>query len=147
MQILKQGDPRWGNKKIGATNLIVRNYGCCISSVSMSSDYFKYFKDPGFLAKYLYFTSQGLLIWSSIANILNCKFLWRGYTHNFKQSEVDEAIKNPTKTCLGNVQGGKHWVLLIYRVPFTTKYWVADPFTGTRKFYSGVVGYSILQKK
>jgi hypothetical protein len=147
MQIVWQKDPRWSFKKIGSSNETVGQKGCVISSVSMSSSYYGCFKDPGYLAKYLKFTLTGLLIWQSIADVLCCKFLWRGYPSNFKQAEIDEALKNPNKTCLLNVQNGAHWVLGIYRVPFTTKYWVADPWTGSRKFYSGVIGYSILQRK
>lgn len=147
MQILCQRDARWAFKPIGESTETVGKKGCVITDISMSSSYFGYFRDPGFLAKYLKFTASGLVLWQSIADILNCKFVWRGYPSNFKQTEVDEALKNPAKTCLLNVDGGAHWVLGIYRVPLTKKYWVADPWTGTRKFYSGVIGYSILQKK
>jgi hypothetical protein len=147
MQIINQRDPKWGYKKIGNSNLLLKDYGCTISCVSMSSSYFGCFKDPGFLAKYLSFTSGGLILWNSIGKVLCCEFIWRAYPSNFKQSEIDEALKNPAKTCLLNVSNGKHWVLGIYRVPFTKRYWVADPYTGRRKFYSGVIGYSILKKK
>ena len=105
------------------------------------------YKNPGDLAQKLTFTKDGLIIWQSIAEITCMKFLWRGYPSNFKREQIDEALKSQTKTCLLNVDNGNHWVLGIYRVPLTNKYWVADPFYGTRRFYSGVIGYAILQKK
>lgn len=147
MKILSQRDPAWATKKIGQSNITVGQYGCTITCVSMSSDWFKCFQNPGWMAKYLKFTSGGLILWQSIADVLCFKFIWRGYPSNFKQGEIDEALKNPKKTCLLNVSNGKHWVLGIYRVPFSKTYWVADPWTGTKKFYSGVIGYAILANK
>lgn len=147
MILISQRDPRWSFKKIGQSQWTIGQKGCVISSISMLSSYFGCFKDPGYLAKYLKFTDGGLIIWQSIADVLCCKFVWRGYPSNFDQSQVDEALKNPRKGCLLNVDNGSHWVLGIYRVPLTKKYWVADPWTGSRKFYSGVIGYSIMEKK
>jgi len=147
MQILSQRDPRWSFKKIGQSQETVGKKGCVITDISMSLSWAGCFFDPGYLAKYLKFTLSGLVYWNSISDISCMKFVWRGYPSNFKQSQVDEALKSSQKTCLLNVDGGAHWVLGIYRIPFTTKYWVADPWTGTRKFYSGVIGYAILQKK
>lgn len=145
MQLICQRDPKWSSVKLGSSGMTVGNYGCTISCVSMSSSWAGCFKDPLFLARHLSFTSAGLLIWSSIASVLCLKFVWRGYTYD--QKKIDEALKGATTTCLLNVDYKKHWVLGIYRVPFTNKYWVADPWDGKRKFYSGVVGYAILQKK
>lgn len=147
MLILSQRDPRWAFKKLGKTNITLAKAGCVTVDVSMSLSWANCYRDPGYLAKYLKYTSTGLLYWASIADVSCMKFIWRGYPSNFKQAEIDEALKNPAKTCLGNVQNFSHWVLLIYRIPFTTKYWCADPWEGKRRFINGVGGYAILQKK
>jgi hypothetical protein len=144
MELIKQGDIRWGKITMGGSGVSLAYAGCVTSCVSMASSYFKCFKNPGVLAKELSYTPTGLLFWKSINKVLCFKFLWRGYKD--EQKVIDEALRNPKKACLLNVMSGLHWVLGIYRIPFTSKYWVADPIDGKRKFYSGVVGYSILTK-
>ena len=146
MQILSQRDPRWSWKKLGKSKETVGAKGCVTTNISMGSSYFGKFFDPGQLAELLDFTLEGYIFWQSVSKI-GMKFIWRGYPSNFKQAEIDEALKNPKRICELNVDGGAHWVLGIYRVPLTKKYWVADPWDGKRKFYGGVIGYAILEKK
>jgi len=147
MIILNQCDKRWGWKPLGKSSETICKSGCVITGISMLSDWAKDYKDPAYLAKNLNFTKEGYLYWNSINNKTPLKFVWRGYPSNFKQSQVDEALKSKDGCILLNVMGGKHWVVGIYRVPFTNRYWVADPLSSTRKFYSGVIGYAILEKK
>ena len=143
MILYKQGDLRWAFKKLGNSVYNMMQKGCVTTDVTMSADYFGIKMTPGQVVEKLQYTDGGLLLWQSVSNI-GLKFLWRGYDYN--QATIDEALKNPKRTCLLQVDRGAHWVLGIYRVPMTRKFWVADPYTGTRKFYSGVVGYSILTK-
>lgn len=147
MLILSQLDKRWASTKLGASTSTVGRYGCVVTSISMALSWANAWFSPDWLARHLTFTNGGLVIWSSIGQKTALEFVWRAYPANFKQAQVDEALKSKEKVCLLNVDRGSHWVLGIYRVPFTTKYWVADPLTGSRKFYSGVIGYAILQKK
>ena len=143
MQLYKHGDPRWALKKLGSSKWNMAQKGCVTTDVTMSADYFGIKMTPGQVVEKLKYTDTGLLLWQSVANI-GLKFVWRGY--NYNQDTIDEALKNPKRTCLLQVDGGAHWVLGIYRFPLTRKFLVADPFTGTRKIYTGVVGYSILTK-
>lgn len=168
MITISQRDPRWGNVKIGNTKTLVKDKGCTITCIAMASDYFGYPYSPEYLAKTLSFTQEAKVIWSSIEKVCHgliqsvkmgmtelsewsgtaehgFKFDWRFY--QYEQALIDEALKNPRKVSLLNVQGGAHWVVAIRRVPFTSTYWVADPWTGTRKLMSGVVGGAILIRK
>ena len=142
MQRLSQQDPRWGNKTIGKSNSLVKDFGCTITSISMASDYFKCFKDPGFLAKNLSFLVDKV-IWSSIQKVLCFRFEWRFYKHD--EVRIKEALNNPNKVCLLNVYN-RHWVVAVKKVPFG--YWVADPWIGKDKFYatSSISGGAILTK-
>jgi hypothetical protein len=146
MIILSQRNSKWSSVKLGKSQQTVGKVGCVTTDISMGTSYFGTYFDPGVLAsKKLEYTSAGLILWQSVKNI-GLKFVWRGYPSNFKQSEIDEALKNPKRICLLNVDSGAHWVLGISRVPFTTKYLVADPWSGSRKIYGGVIGYSIIEK-
>lgn len=145
MKILSQRDPKWSFKTLGDSKHSVYQYGCVVTNIAMSLSWAACYMDPGYLAKYLKFTKDGLLLWPSVGALTCMKLKWRGYKYD--QLAIDNALKSKTETCLLNVDGGKHWVLGIYRIPMTTKFLVADPWDGSRKFYSGVVGYSILQKK
>lgn len=142
---LWQKHPKWGGVTIGKTDVLVRDRGCTITCVSMASDYFGVFYNPGFLAQVLTFTPKALLVWGSIEQKCHgFKFRWRFYKYDEKI--IDEALKNPRKVALLNVQNGSHWVVAIKRIPFTSTFWVSDPWTGTRKLMRGVVGGAILEK-
>lgn len=146
MKILSQRNPLWSLIKLGKSKETVGKVGCVTTDISMGTSYFGNYFDPGQLAsKMLEYTIDGLILWQSVRNI-GLRFIWRGYPSNFEQAEIDEALKNPKRICLLNVDGGKHWVLGINRIPFSTKYLVADPWDGKRKFYNGVIGYSIIEK-
>lgn len=130
--------------KLGNTNRTVAQVGCVTVGLSMATSYFDIYIDPGKCAKTLSYTKDALILWQSCLNI-GLEFLKRGYICN--TTVIDEALKNPDKVCLLNVDSGGHWVLGIYRVPGTKTFWVVDPWTGSRKFYGGVVGFATLTKK
>lgn len=158
---LWQKHPKWGGVTIGKTDVLVRDKGCTITCIAMASDYFGYPYSPEYLAKTLSFTQEAKVIWSSIEKVCHgliqtelsewsgtaehgFKFRWRFYKYDEKI--IDEALKNPRKVALLNVQNGSHWVVAIKRIPFTSTFWVSDPWTGTRKLMRGVVGGAILEK-
>lgn len=144
MLILSQRVP-YGDTKIGNTTRTLAEVGCTITCVAMSSSYFGEYKTNKELASALRFTSDAKILWSSIGEVFKTfKFSWRFYTND--RGIIDEALKNPQKTCLLNVDHGGHWVLGIKRL-FGDTYWVADPWTGSRKVYSGVVGGAVLVRK
>ncbi len=145
-QVFSQRDPRWASKTLGQTPYTMYDIGCTTTCVSMSGTWFNEVITPGDLCKKLKYTSNGYLYWSSIGEVFRTmKFEWRFYTYD--QFRIDEALKNPNKTVLLNVMGGKHWVHALNRIPFTRTFWVADPIDGRRKVYSGVIGGAVLVKK
>jgi len=115
----------------------------------MGGSWFKEEKDPGFLAQNLTYTLDGKIIWQSIEKVYkNMKFLWRFYKLN--TALVDEALKNPNKVVLLNVDKGYHWVFLLNKVPLLG-YRCVDPyqFPAKVRYYklSEVVGGTILNRK
>lgn len=145
-QVLSQRDPRWAKEKIGKTQVLVGDKGCTLTCVAMSSSWFGDFRDPKDVAKNLKYTKDALLIWSSIGELFSkFEFEWRFYFYDVVR--IDEALKNPNKTVLLQVDNHKHWVHAIRRIPMTKTFLVADPWDGKRKLYSGVVGGTILVRK
>jgi len=145
MKILSQRDPQWADVKIGQTPMPLKLLGCTVTCISMVSDLFVCYIDPGKLAQMLRFTPGARVYWESIGEIFpSIKFFWRFYTPDLRI--IDEALKNPDKRLLLNIQKGKHWVLAIRRIPLTSTYQVADPWTGTRRLISDAVGGAVLAR-
>jgi hypothetical protein len=143
---LSQRNPEWSSTILGPSKLTVGGYGCTTTCISMFSDYFSEYRNPGFLARNLSYTKDGLILWQSIEKVFKSfKFLWRFYT--LDKSLISEALKNPNKVVLLNVDKGYHWVAAIKSIPLTDKYWVYNPWTGKSEIYSGIVGGAILIKK
>jgi len=144
MLTLSQRVPN-GATKIGKTNRTLAEVGCTITCVEMSSSYFGEYKTNKELASALRFTADAKILWGSIGEVFKrFEFRWRFYSND--RQFISEAIKNQDKTVLLNVDHGGHWVLAIRRL-YGDTYWVADPWTGTRKMYSGVVGGAVLVRK
>ena len=153
MVTLTQRDLRWAGKTIGATKLLVKDFGCTITCISMALDWAGKYINPGFLAKYLDFNSGGYLIWKSIARETGLEFVWRQY--GFNDRMIADAVKSSDKVCLLELTdyftGGpkeKHWVLATMKIPFVG-YWVADPWYGKRTIVRNklISGCAILRKK
>lgn len=145
---LSQRDPKWCIPPVylGPSTCTVYQFGCTTTCISMFSDYFNEFKNPMILARSLEYTKEGYLLWNSIGRVFKgFQFKWRFYT--FDKAIIAEALKNPAKTVLLNVDGGKHWVAAVRAIPFTKTYWVHDPWDGKAKLYGGVVGGAVLIKK
>jgi len=146
MKIFCQRDKRWFDKYLGKTKQKMAAVGCTTTDIAMSGTWFGEEILPYPLCQELEYTPDALVIWSSIGKVYKrMKFHWRFYTYD--QKLIDEALKNPNKTLLLHVDNGGHWVHALWRVPGFKKFWVADPWDGKKKFYSGVVGGSILIKK
>ncbi len=149
MQILSQLDSHWGSKPIGQTETLIKDKGCMITCISMASDYFKCFQNPGWMAKYLQFTTkdsplgEAKIIWSSIEKVLCFKFQFRYFSHN--EQACIEALKNPRTVCLLEIKKS-HWVLALNKIP--GGYWVADPWGGKKRIAlaSSVSGSTVLIK-
>ena len=143
MLILSQLDPRWSQVKLGATNVTVAKSGCLTTCISMASDWFGLYKDPGACAQSLSYTVDALLNWDSIKSVF-VSFGLMSRVRTYNQHDIDNAIANPNTVCLLNVDQGGHWVVALSRLPLSNTYWVADPWGGKRRLYSGVVGYAVI---
>lgn len=143
MIILSQRDPRWSFKTIGKSKSTIGAYGCTITCLSMLSDWYGCFKDPAWMAKYITFQVDKV-IWSSIANVLCFKFVWRFYKYD--EGRILPALNGKTTSCLLQVRGN-HWVVGIKKVG--SYYWIADPWDGKRKFInkSIISGGAVIDKK
>lgn len=148
MNFFSQNSPEWRNTLIGKSDKTVGAYGCTISCVADGSSYFQEEATPGVLAKKLSFTPSGLLIWSSIGKYFKTfQFEWRFYS--FDKVRIDEALKDPKRVCLVNVDKGKHWVFVVGRyIPFLG-YKVSDPwhFPAKTAYRKDIVGGAILKRK
>lgn len=144
-QVFSQRDSRWAGKNLGQTNRAMAQVGCTTTCISMSGTFFGEDILPFPLCQKLSYTPDALVIWKSIGDVFKkMKFEYRYYS--FNQLKFDEALKNPNKTLLLNVKSGGHWVLALRRL-YGNTWWVADPWDGKRKVYTGAVGGAVLVKK
>lgn len=142
MLILSQRDPKWGFKTIGNSSSLIKDYGCTITSISMASDYFSCYQNPGWMAKNLQFSVDKVL-WQSIPKVLCFGFEYRYY--NYNEAAFLEALKNPSKVCLLEYKK-RHWVVALKKLPGS--WLVADPWTGSKNIYltSSISGGCVLKK-
>lgn len=138
-----QRNPLWAGVKLGSTNRTIAQVGCTTCCMSDAASYFGMFRDPAYLAKTLKYTSDALIIWQSLP-IVGLSLVKRFYQTE-PLTTITEALKNPGKVVALNVDRGGHWVFAIRYLGFG-RYWVHDPWTGTKKIYSGVVGGAIISK-
>lgn len=112
----------------------------------MAASFFGDTINPKVAAMSLSYTQDALLIWKSINKIFQkTNFSWRFYKYD--QKLIDGALKDPNKTLILHVDNGGHWVFALKRIPFTSKFWVLDPWDGKKKIYSGVVGGATFIRK
>ena len=125
--VLSQRDPRWAGQHIGKSNIIVGRYGCLITCISAISDWFGEYKEPGYLAKHLDFTADGLILWASIGKTL--KFHMETRFYGDSPVKIKDGLVNPKKCVVLQVQG-YHWVWCLGKIPLTNIYRIMDPWTG-----------------
>lgn len=147
MKNLSQRDARWATKLLGPSKCTVYQFGCTTTAISMFSDWYGEYKDPGVLARSLTYTRDGLIIWQSIGKIFKTlTFKWRFYTHDKKL--ITNALSSKNDTVLLNVDRGKHWVSALYHIPFRG-YMCIDPWIGAKRayLYTEVSGGALLTRK
>lgn len=151
MIYLSQRNPLWAAVKLGQSNCTVGRFGCTTTCISMLSDYFKSFIDPGTLAsKTLSYTKDGLIIWQSVDNIPLMKMdtlpdgkVKRLYGQN--DAEIMASLKDKKKAVILQVNNGQHWVVALRRSLLNKKdYIVLDPWDGKQvsalKKYHNITG-------
>lgn len=144
--LLSQRDPLWAGEYLGKSNSTVGRYGCTITSISMGTGYFNKWNSPKQLAKELEYTTDGLLIWGSLPKVTIFKLEKRFYGQ--KDELIQEALKNPRKICLIQVEN-YHWVLATGK-SLLGGYKMNDPWFGdksTTKRYKSITGGAVLVLK
>lgn len=130
MKLLCQRDPKWSALKLGSSACTLGRYGCTTTAISMLSDYFGSYIDPGQLAtKVLKYTYDGLILWTSVDAIPDMKFEKRVYGQN--DAEILKSLKDPAKAVILEVEG-RHWVVALSKIPFMNLYRISDPFFGNK---------------
>lgn len=114
----------------------------------MLSDYFKCFKSPIEIAHNSNnYTKNGLVLWK---NITFDKMRWVRREYNYSKAAVDEALKNPNKACILQVDGF-HWVVPMRKTITGKDYLIADPWTGKKvalkSVYNNITGASFYEAK
>ncbi len=135
MKILSQQDPQWAKFKLGQSSLTVGRYGCTTTCLSMLSDYYGVYKDPVAIQGFLKYTPDGLIIWESL-NLSPMKFGKRLRERN--DAEIQISLKDPKKAVILEVNHS-HWVVATSKFLGNT-YWIADPWTGTRRLSTAYNG-------
>jgi len=148
MTYYSQNNSMWKNVKIGKSNSTLGSYGCTIDCIADGGSWFGEDIRPDVLARKLDFMVDKV-IWSSIGNVYKkMKFLWRFYDANTKL--IDEALNDPRKVVMLNIQGGKHWVFGRFKIPFFG-YMTQDPYPYPSKMrrvsVKEIVGGAILISK
>lgn len=147
-RLLSQRDPRWSSQRIGASNLTVGRFGCCLTSISMLSFYFNCFKSPLEIASNANnFTTEGLVNWNKL-KFDNMKFAAR-IRGTPLASTIRDALKAPNKAIMLEVSNGSHWVVAV-KYNWLGRLIVCDPWDGklcdVLKVYSNITGAALFQR-
>lgn len=142
MTYFGQRDPRWAQVKLGNTQRTVAQVGCTTCTLSDATSWFKIERDPGILAQTLTYTTDALIVWTSLPTV-GLKLKQRFFGH--QKALIAAALKDPNTTVSLNVDSGAHWVFALNSLPFN-KYWVHDPYYDRKTVYGGVVGGAIVSK-
>jgi peptidoglycan hydrolase CwlO-like protein len=127
-----QKDSRWGNKKIGNSKTLMKDYGCAVTAVSMVFRKNGASIDPGKMASqkiYYYDLIKWPVTWSPGISLISST------SHgNIKWSTVDAQIKkgNPVIVYIKRSRGGGHYVLVTGKD--SKDYIVHDPYFGSNLY-------------
>jgi peptidoglycan hydrolase CwlO-like protein len=124
-----QTDSRWGDKKIGNSSSLMKNYGCAVTSVAMVFKYYGASIDPGLMAKQKIFYYD-LIKWpaSWSPNITLSSSINHG---NINWKTIDSELKkdHPVIVYIKKTNGGGgHYVVVNGKD--SKDYIVHDPYFG-----------------
>jgi peptidoglycan hydrolase CwlO-like protein len=129
-----QKDSRWGNKRIGNSKTLMKDYGCAVTAVSMVFRKNGASIDPGKMASqkiYSYDLIKWPVTWSPSISLISST------SHgNIKWSTVDSEIKkgNPVIVYIKRSRGGGHYVVITGKDK--KDYIVHDPYFGANLYLS-----------
>lgn len=123
-----QWDSRWGNKKIGGTKYLMKDFGCAVTSVAMAYQFDGKNYTPQTVLSSAGFTSQALIFWPS------------GWLRSsFNSSIIDSKLKSG-EVVIAHIKKGStagHFVV-IHHKPTDFKsiddYVVHDPYFGANLY-------------
>lgn len=127
-----QKDSRWGNKKIGNSKTLMKDYGCAVTAVSMVFREKGASIDPGKMASqkiYYYDLIKWPVTWSPGINLISST------SHgNITWSKIDSEIKkgNPVIVYIKRSRGGGHYVVVTGKD--SKDYIVHDPYFGANLY-------------
>lgn len=130
-------------------------WGCTTCGISMLSDYFGDYHTPLTLAKDPHhYTASGLVLWQNF-KFETFKFVWRDYKED--TTRILDALKDPKKAVMFQVDNGKHWVVgirpanWVERFAHKGDYVIADPWTGkkvwAKQVWHNITGAAYWEKK
>lgn len=144
MKILSQRNPEWSETIIGKSKETVGKSGCLITDNSSITSEIGCYRNPGWMAKNLDFTKDGLLYWASLVKA-NLDFVYRYYYRD--DAKIKKAFANPDQFIVLQVDNF-HWLWLI---GVKWGYRVMDPYYGDvifwNKRYRKITGFAILEKQ
>lgn len=162
IKYLSQRDPRWSNIKLGGGNLTVGRYGCTTTCLSMLSDFFGCYQDPGQIATNLknYVPNDSNISWTGL-DFPTFSFRWRegnmlsknpndvnievikAYLANVNEKYADD------RAVILEVSDGSHWVVGLWET-YDKDILAIDPWTGRTcevfKDYKNITGASLFVK-
>ncbi len=127
-----QGDPRWGNKTIGFSRTLMKDYGCAVTALSMVFTEAGEKIKPNKMAKKPMFY-RDLIVWPNTWGDLKLK---SGRAHgNISWSKIDKQLKKK-KTAIVFIRsrsGAGHYVV-VHHKDKKGRYVVHDPLFGANIF-------------
>ena len=149
MLYLSQRDPRWAQVFLSPSRLTIGRYGCTTTSICMISDYFGCYKAPDqVIGHEIQYNGEGLILWTTI-NFPCFKFSERIYGQN--DDKIRDALKDPNKAVILQVNHGAHWVVALSKTLFGNDYNILDPWTGKKsqaiKNYHNISGAAVFIRK
>lgn len=114
----------------------------------MLSDYFKCRVFPDAIARHAQnYTIDGLIVWKNLS-FTHMAFVERGFGQ--KDAVIQDALQDPDKAILLNVNQGQHWVVAIKKTLLGKDYVCADPWTGKTcqaiRDYHDITGYALFKR-
>lgn len=148
MIIYSQRDPLWAEKAIGNTFYTIGRYGCTLTCIAMLASYFNEKLTPLDIARRCRYTEDAKIIWASV-KFENFEFDGRYYQEN--REMIDNALKDPNRAVILQVNNSKHWVVATSKTFFLDKYKIADPWYGDRatmaRYGNQINGFALFTRK
>jgi ABC-type bacteriocin/lantibiotic exporter with double-glycine peptidase domain len=145
MTSYSQRDPKWNQKRLGASSLIMGRYGCTTTGIADLSTYFGDNLNPAQVADKIKYTKDGLILWQS-CKFKNFEFWFREYGR--KDTNIKNALADPNLAVLLEVANGSHWVVATGN--YANKVFkIADPWFGDRSTtlrYKNITGAAYFKR-